>query len=298
MGDGTSATREERIGIRKMYKLFINGAFVRSESGRSTPLWNGKEFQANIAQASRKDLRNAVTAARSAQVRWWAMDPQLRGLTIYRLGEMLEARRSEYIDALAASTEGDVRSARDEVDAAIDRVVWYAGWCDKYSALLSSNNPVAGPHFNCSTPEPMGVVAMLAPQTPLFLGAVSVLLPALVAGNAVILLASERDPRPAIALAEAVALSDIPPGVVNVLSGYRSEIAPAMAKHDGIEGIAAPREDLERWNEIERESAASIKRIRAFPVRRAQEYFGERAQSLDAIADFCEIKTIWHPVGF
>ena len=298
MGDGTSATREERIGIRKTYKLFIDGAFARSESGRSAPLWNGKEFRGNIAQASRKDLRNAVTAARAAQARWWSMDPQLRGLTIYRLGEMLESRRAEYIAAIAEGGDGDARSAGAEVDTAIDRVVWYAGWCDKYAALLSSRNPVAGPHFNCSTPEPMGVVAILAPQMPLFLGALSVLLPPLVAGNAVILLASERDPRPAIALAEAVALSDIPPGVVNVLTGYRDEIAPAMAKHDGIEAIACAREDLERWNEIERESAASIKRIRTFPTRRAEEYFEERAQSLDAIADFCEIKTIWHPVGF
>uniref|UniRef100_E6Q2H4 Putative ly membrane-anchored aldehyde dehydrogenase protein n=1 Tax=mine drainage metagenome TaxID=410659 RepID=E6Q2H4_9ZZZZ len=298
MGDGTTATREQRIGVRKMYKLFINGAFVRSESARSTPLWDGKTFQANIAQASRKDLRDAVTAARAAQVRWWTQDPQLRGLTIYRLGEMLEARRSEYIDAIAASAGPDAPSARDEIDIAIDRVVWYAGWCDKYSALLSSRNPVAGPHFNCSTPEPMGVVGILAPQAPLFLGALSTLLPPLVAGNAVILLASERDPRPAILLAEAIALSDIPPGVVNVLTGFRSELGPAMAKHDGIEAIACAREDLTEWSEIERESAAAIKRIRAFPLHRAVDYFSDRAQSLDAIAEFCEIKTIWHPAGF
>ncbi|NNM98382.1 MAG: aldehyde dehydrogenase family protein [Candidatus Eremiobacteraeota bacterium] len=297
MGDST-ATDERRVGVRKMYKLFINGAFVRSESARSTPLWDGKAFQANIAQASRKDLRDAVTAARTAQIRWWAQDPQLRGLTIYRLGEMLEARRSEFIDAIAASTERDAPSARNEVDIAIDRVLWYAGWCDKYSALLSSKNPVAGPHFNCSTPEPMGVVGILAPQAPLFLGAITALLPPLVAGNAVILLASERDPRPTVALAEAIALSDIPPGVVNVLTGFRSELAPAMAKHDGIEAIACTREDLSEWSEIERESAHSIKRIRAFPLHHAADYFSERAQSLDAIADFCEIKTIWHPTGF
>ncbi|MDH2910663.1 MAG: aldehyde dehydrogenase family protein [Candidatus Eremiobacteraeota bacterium] len=298
MGDGTAATREQRIGVRKMYKLFINGRFVRSESARSTPLWDGKAFQANIAQASRKDLRDAVTAARAAQVRWWEQDPQLRGLMIYRLGEMIEARRSEYIDAIAASLERDTPSASEEVDLAIDRVVWYAGWCDKYSALLSSMNPVAGPHFNCSTPEPMGVVGILAPQAPLFLGALTALLPPLVAGNSVIILASERDPRPAVALAEAIALSDIPAGVVNVLTGFRSEIGPAMAKHDGLEAIACAREDLAQWSEIERESAAAIKRIRAFPLHHAADYFGDRAQSLEAIAEFCEIKTIWHPTGF
>jgi len=281
-----------------MYKLFINGAFVRSESARSTPLWDGKEFLANIARASRKDLREAVTAARAAQVRWWALDPQLRGLMLYRLGEMLEARRSEYIEAVGASPERDTPSAREEIDLAIDRVLWYAGWCDKYSALLSSRNPVAGPHFNCSTAEPMGVVGILAPQSPIFLGALSALLPPLVAGNAVVLLASERDPRPAVALAEAIALADIPPGVINVLTGFRSEIGPAMAKHDGIEAIACAREDLAQWSEIERESAAAIKRILAFPLRRAADYFNESAQSLDAIADFCEIKTIWHPTGF
>ncbi len=298
MAEESTATREQRVDVRKMYKLFINGAFVRSESGRSTPLWDGRAFLANIAQASRKDLRDAVTAARAAQSRWWAQDPQLRGLMLYRLGEMLEARRSEYIALLTEGNGNDLRSAREEIDVAIDRVIWYAGWCDKYSALLSSRNPVAGPHFNCSTPEPMGVVGILAPQAPLFLGTITSLLPPLVAGNATVLLASERDPRPAIALAEAIALSDIPSGVVNVLTGFRNEIAPAMAKHDGIEAIACCREDLAAWGEIERESAASIKRIRPFELERAVDYMHDRAQSLDGIADFCEIKTIWHPVGF
>ncbi len=297
MGEETAVARERRVDVRKMYKLFINGAFVRSESARSTPLWDGRAFLANIAQASRKDLRDAVTAARAAQGRWWAQDPQLRGLMLYRLGEMIEARRSEYIDLLSGGDGTDIRSARAEIDSSIDRVLWYAGWCDKYSALLSSKNPVAGPHFNCSTPEPMGVVGILAPQSPLFLGIISTLLPPLVAGNAIVLLASERDPRPAIALAEAIALSDIPSGVVSILTGFRSEIGPAMAKHDGIEAIACGREDLAQWGEIERESAASIKRIRPFEIDRAADYFNDRAQSLDSIADFCEIKTIWHPVG-
>ncbi|MGC8484217.1 MAG: aldehyde dehydrogenase family protein [Candidatus Baltobacteraceae bacterium] len=298
MGDDATATRDRRVEVRKMYKLFINGTFVRSESARSTPLWDGRAFLANIAQASRKDLRDAVTAARTAQSRWWAQDPQLRGLMLYRLGEMLEARRPEYLALLSEGTGGNARAAREEIDTAIDRVVWYAGWCDKYSALLSSRNPVSGPHFNCSTPEPIGVVGILAPQSPLFLGIISAMLPPLVAGNATVVLASERDPRPASALAEAIALSDIPPGVVNVLTGFRSEIAPAMAKHDGIEAISCSREDLAQWEEIERESAASIKRIRPFEVESAGDYFSERAQSLDGIAEFCEIKTIWHPVGF
>ncbi len=297
MGEESTVTHEPRVDVRKMYKLFINGAFVRSESARSTPLWDGRAFLANIAQASRKDLRDAVTAARTARGRWWAQDPQLRGLMLYRLGEMLEARRSEYIELLCAGNGSDLRAARAEIDRSIDRVLWYAGWCDKYSALLSSKNPVAGPHFNCSTPEPMGVVGILAPQSPLFLGVISTLLPPLVAGNATVLLASERDPRPAIALAEAIALSDIPAGVVNVLTGFRSEIGPAMAKHDGIEAISCSREDLAQWGEIERESAASIKRIRPFEIERSADYFSESAQSLDDIADFCEIKTIWHPVG-
>jgi len=272
-----------RLDVRKMYKLFINGTFVRSESGRSYPLWDGKNFQGNIARASRKDLRDAVSAARVAQPRWWALAPQLRGLMLYRLAEMLE---------------GIPGIPEDEIARAIDRVLWYAGWCDKYGALLSSRNPVAGPHFNCSTPEPMGVVALLAPERPSLLGTLSELLPILVAGNAAIAIASESDPRSAVALAEAVALSDIPPGTVSVLTGFHSELAPAIAKHDAIAAIAFSGADRERWEMLGRESAASIKRLRPFRVARDSEYFDDTAESLDAIADYSEIKTIWHPAGF
>lgn len=279
-----------------MYKLFINGAFVRSESGRSDPIWDGKEFGANIARASRKDARDAVVAARAAQPKWWKTPPGTRGLVLYRLAEMLEARADELTARLSEALGLSKADAQTEVAASIDRTVWYAGWCDKYGALLSTRNSVAGPHLNYSGAEPTGVVAVLAPDRPALLGLVSVLLPPIVAGNSVVILASERDPRTAVVFAEALATSDLPAGVANVLTGYRSEIGPVLAKHMDVNAIAFEAGIGEIAEIIERESAENVKRVRVFPQRTRAQWFDD-GQSLDAIAEFCEIKTIWHPAG-
>jgi acyl-CoA reductase-like NAD-dependent aldehyde dehydrogenase len=286
-----------RVAVRKMYKLYINGAFVRSESGRSDPLWDGKEFGANIARASRKDARDAVVAARVAQRNWWSMAPSARGLVIYRLAEMMESRRDELVLRIREGAEVAQTEADREVSAAIDRTIWYAGWCDKYAALLSTRNPVAGPHFNFSSAEPMGVVALLAPDRPSLLGLVSTLLPPLVAGNAVVALASERDPRTAIVFAEALATSDVPAGVVNILTGYRSEIAPVLAKHMDVDALALQADEMQLYDLAAREASANVKRVRLYPSRTRDDWHAPEAQSLDLIEAFIEIKTIWHPAG-
>ncbi|HZT11781.1 MAG TPA: aldehyde dehydrogenase family protein [Candidatus Baltobacteraceae bacterium] len=281
-----SKTERNRLAVRKMYKLFVNGAFVRSESGRSDAVWDGKEFGANVARGSRKDVRDAVAAARAAQSKWWKTTPGTRGLILYRLAEMLEARRAE----LAEHTLDE-----REVDAAIDRAVWYAGWCDKYNALLSTRNPVSGPHLNFSTAEPMGVVGILAPDEPPLLALVSVLLPPVVAGNAVVAVASEKDPRTAVVFAEAVATCDMPAGVVNIITGYRSELAPVLAKHMDVNALSFV--DGEQTAPLQQLAAQNVKRTRVLPPRSRREWFADSAQSLDDIAAYSEIKTIWHPAG-
>jgi acyl-CoA reductase-like NAD-dependent aldehyde dehydrogenase len=280
-----------------MYKLYINGAFVRSESGRSDPLWDGKQFCANVARASRKDARDAVVAARVAQRGWWDMAPSARGLVLYRLAEMMESRRDELVLRVREGCDLAHSDADREVSAAIDRTIWYAGWCDKYAALLSARNPVAGPHFNFSTAEPMGVVALLAPDRPSLLGLVSVVLPAIVAGNAVVALASERDPRTAVVFAEAVATSDVPAGVVNVLTGYRNEIGPVLAKHMDVDAFALQGDEMQLCEIAAREGAANVKRVRTYPAWTRAEWHEQQAQSLGLIETFSEIKTIWHPAG-
>lgn len=280
-----------------MYKLFINGEFVRSESGRSDPLRDGKDFAANIARASRKDARDAVVAARAGQRAWWKAPPGTRGLVLYRLAEMMEARRTELTERVREGSECSTSEATAEVTAAIDRAIWYAGWCDKFGALLSTRNPVGGPHFNFSTPEPMGVVAVLAPDEPVLLGLVSTALPPIVAGNAVVVVASEKDPRTAVVFAEAVATSDLPAGVFNLLTGSRAEVGPVLAKHMDVNAISYDAADVELATELERDAAENVKRARPRIERNGKEWFSGDAQSLDDIEAFSEIKTIWHPAG-
>ena len=262
-----------RLPVRKTYKLFVGGAFPRSESGRTYEA----EGQ-NVARASRKDVRDAVVAARKAQPKWASATAYNRGQVIYRLAEMMEARAAD----LAA-----VCSGRDEVEAAIDRVVWYAGWADKLAQVLGSSNPVSGPYFNFTVPEPTGVVAVLAPDEPALGGVVSRIVPAIVGGNAVVAVASERHPLAAIELAEAIATSDVPPGVVNVLTGFRQELAPTLAGHMDVNAIDVTGADGQA-PELEELAAANVKRV----VR------GDAAsQSPWDIAAFLELKTIWHPIG-
>jgi acyl-CoA reductase-like NAD-dependent aldehyde dehydrogenase len=259
--------------VRKTYKLFLGGGFPRSESGRTYEA----EGQ-NVARASRKDVRDAVVAARKAQPKWAGATAYNRGQVIYRLAEMMETR----VGDLAA-----VCSGRKEVEAAIDRVVWYAGWADKLAQVLGSSNPVSGPYFNFTVPEPTGVVAVLAPEEPPLGGLVSRLVPALVGGNAVVAVASEHHPLAAIELAEAIATADVPGGVVNVLTGFRSELAPVLAGHMDVNALDVTGADGQTA-ELERLAAANVKRVVKGSVD---------GQSPWDVAAFLELKTIWHPIG-
>lgn len=288
---------ESRLAVRKMYKLYINGAFVRSESGHSDPIWDGATFGSNVARASRKDARDAVVAARAAQPKWASLAPGTRGLILYRLSEMLESRQNEFIARLREGSKLTETDARKEVAAGIDRALWYAGWCDKFAALLSTRNPVGGPHFNFSSAEPMGVVALLAPDEPAFLGLLSIILPPLVAGNALVVLASQKDPRIAITLAEALATSDLPGGVINILTGHRSEVASHLARHMDVNALGFSDSDSTFTTDMQRFAAENVKRTRVWPKRSRSDWFDEASQSLDDIASYCEIKTIWHPAG-
>ncbi len=261
-----------RLPVRKTYKLFVGGGFPRSESGRTYEA----EGQ-NVARASRKDARDAVRAARAAQPAWGAATAYNRGQVLYRLAEMMEAR----VDGLASACSG-----RAEVESAIDRVVWYAGWADKLSQVLGGANPVAGPYFNFTIPEPTGVVAVVAPDGPPLDGLVARIVPALVGGNAVVALASEARPLAAIELSEAVATSDLPGGVLNVLTGLRDELAPVLAAHMDVNAIDLTGADG-GVAELERLAADNVKRV----VRARSE------QSPWEIGAFLELKTVWHPAG-
>jgi acyl-CoA reductase-like NAD-dependent aldehyde dehydrogenase len=280
----------DRIAVRKTYKLYINGAFVRSESGRTDPI--GGE---NVARGSRKDIRDAVVAARAAHEKWSAQTPSNRGLVLYRLAEMLEARAESLTAQLVEGGTVDATEARREVDAAIDRTVWYAGWCDKYVALASSRNPVSGPHFNASTTEPSGIVAAIAPDEPALLGLVTATIPALVSGNAVIAVASERDPRTAIAFAECLATSDLPGGTCNIITGKRDELGPVLAGHmdvDGLISIGAGAAAETAWGEL---AADSVMRTSFEPAAERAAWYGDRYDTLERVLAFTELKTIWHP---
>ena len=262
-----------RLPVKKTYKLFIGGGFPRSESGRSYEA----EGQ-NVARASRKDARDAVVAARKAQPGWAGATAYNRGQVLYRLAEMMEARTTD----LAA-----VCSGKKEVEAAIDRVVWYAGWADKLAQVIGASNPVSGPYFNFSVPEPTGVVAVLAPDEPALGGLVARLAPVIVSGNAAVVVASETHPLAAIELAEAIATSDLPGGVVNILTGLREELAPVLAGHMDVNAIDLTGADGQA-PELERLAADNVKRV----VRGAAD-----EQSPWTIASFLEIKTVWHPIG-
>jgi acyl-CoA reductase-like NAD-dependent aldehyde dehydrogenase len=291
-------TRETlRLDVRKTYKLYVNGAFVRSESGRSDVVGGGTDDSANVARASRKDLRDAAVAARAAFARWSGMTPINRGLVLYRLAEMMDARRAEFVERLRLGMKADEALALRETTAAIDRTLWYAGWCDKYAAVLSSRNPVAGPYYNYSTPEPMGIVGVVAPDEPSLLGLVSALVPPLVSGNTVVAIASELDPRTAIIFAECLATCDLPAGAANVLTGRRIEIAPHLARHMDVNALLTYGLDAPFAAELERLAADNLKRTRMRGAGSPPEWFAAEAQDLEHVATFVETKTIWHPAG-
>jgi acyl-CoA reductase-like NAD-dependent aldehyde dehydrogenase len=262
-----------RLPVKKTYKLYIGGEFPRSESGHTYEA----EGQ-NVARASRKDVRDAVRAARGAFPKWSGMTAYNRGQVLYRVAEMIEARTAEF---------ADLSTGREEVERAVDRIVWYAGWTDKLAQVLGSSNPVAGPYFNFTVPEPTGVVAVVAPDDPPLLGLVSRVIPALTGGNAVVALASETRPLAAIEFAEALATSDVPPGAVNLLTGRRSELAPWLASHMDVNAIDLTGADGDS-PDLERAAAENVKRV----VRGKPD-----GQSPWEIASFLELKTVWHPVG-
>jgi acyl-CoA reductase-like NAD-dependent aldehyde dehydrogenase len=273
-----AVAERSRLTVRKTYKLYIGGTFPRSESGR-TYLVDGD----NVALASRKDARDAVAAARKAQPKWAGATAYNRGQVLYRIAEMVEARRAEFV-ALGVPAA--------EVDAAIDRWVWYAGWSDKIAQVTGGANPVAGPYFNLSAPEPTGVVGIVAPAS--FLGLVSVIAPAIVTGNTVVVLAP--GPQAAVTLAEVLATSDVPGGVVNILTGRPAETAPWLASHDDVNALDLTGVDeAEFATELERSAAGTLKRVLRAP-----------AEGIDFTADpglrpitaFLETKTVWHPKGF
>jgi acyl-CoA reductase-like NAD-dependent aldehyde dehydrogenase len=282
-----------RIAVRKTYKLYIGGAFPRSESGRSYLVTDHRGgFLANAALASRKDARDAVTAARKALPGWSGATAYNRGQVLYRVAELMEGRRAQFVAELRAAEGLSAAKAEASVDAAIDRWVWYAGWPDKIAQVHGSSNPVAGPYFNFSLPEPTGVVAVLAPARAPLLGFVSVVAPAIVSGNTVVVVASERYPLPAISLSEVLATSDVPGGVVNVLTGRLAEIAPWLASHMDVNAIDLAGADDALAGDLAVAATDNLKRV----VRLADGDWS-RTPSLDRMLDYLETKTVWHPAG-
>jgi len=295
----------ERLVIPKTYKLYIGGKFPRSESGRTYEVTDSiGGFLANAARASRKDARDAVVAARSAFAGWSSAAAYNRGQVLYRIAELLEGRRDQFIAEVAAG-EGVSRSRSEaQVDKAIDTWVWYAGWADKYAQVAGNGNPVAGPYFNLSTPEPTGVVAAIAPQSPpksgasagerdsghpgvSLLGLVSVIAPALVSGNTVVVVADESAPLPAVSLAEILATSDVPGGVVNILTGSPAEIAPWLAGHADVNALDLAGAESIGWIDLQVTAAVTLKRV--LPPE-----YGIPAPSLERIVALTELKTVWH----
>jgi acyl-CoA reductase-like NAD-dependent aldehyde dehydrogenase len=290
------AAQAGRIAVRKTYKLYIGGAFPRSESGRSFAVTGaGGGFLANAALASRKDARDAVVAARKAFPGWSGATAYNRGQVLYRVAEVLEGRRVQFADEVRLAAGGSHKSAFAEVDAAVDRWVWYAGWADKLAQVRGGANPVAGPYFNFSLPEPTGVVAVLAPQDSPLLGLVSVLAPAIVSGNAVVVVASEKYPLPAVTLAEVLATSDVPGGVVNLLTGRAAEIAPWLASHMDVNAIdlaGALDAPGALADDLAVAAAENLKRVVRLPV---SDWTAE--PGLDRMIATLETKTVWHPLG-
>ena len=288
-----ASASSERVAVRKTYKLYIGGAFPRSESGRSYPVRDtAGNLLAHAAQASRKDVRDAVTAARKALAGWSGATAYNRGQILYRIAEMLEGRRDQFVAEVAVAEGISAAAAAAQVDAAIDRWVWYAGWTDKYAQVTGSSNPVAGPYFNFSTPEPTGVVGIVAPQDSSLLGFVSVVAPAIATGNTVVVIASSDRPLPVVSMSEALATSDLPGGVINILTGSAAELAPWLASHRDVNAI-----DL---TGIEPAKRVALAQAAADNVKRVYSPAGFDPQAepgIGRLGAFVETKTVWHPTG-
>ncbi len=289
-----------RIPVAKTPKVYVGGAFIRSESGRTFPIYeDGKEdgkFFANIPQCTRKDLRNAVEAAAKAGPAWAKRTPYNRGQILYRLGEMLESRGDEMADAIGRAGGRSRRDAEKEVAASVDRLIYYAGWADKYAQVIGNTNPVAGPFFNFTVPEPMGIIGVIASDSDPLLGLISQIAPVIVSGNVVVALASETQPYPAIVLGEMLATSDLPGGVVNLLTGFRRELLPTFATHTHIRGVSAVVSADER-KELALGAADSVKRVRTRKAEEKLDWYSEKSHGVYDIGDFIEFKTTWHPIG-
>jgi acyl-CoA reductase-like NAD-dependent aldehyde dehydrogenase len=285
---------ENRVAVAKTYKLYIGGAFPRSESGRSYPVVDAKgAFLANAAQGSRKDARDAVAAARKAFPGWSGATAYNRGQVLFRVAEVLEGRREQFAAEVAACEGVAAKKAQSLVDAAIDRWVWYAGWTDKVATVLGASNPVAGPYFSFSVPEPTGVVAVLAPQQSSLLGLISVVAPVIATGNTAVVVTSQDRPLPAVTLAEVLATSDLPGGVVNVLTGRTAEIAPWLASHADVNAVDLTGAPESTRADLERAAAGTVKRV--LRARPAEDF--TREPDLARLRAFLELKTVWHPIG-
>jgi acyl-CoA reductase-like NAD-dependent aldehyde dehydrogenase len=286
-----------RVDVRKTYKLFIGGQFPRSESGYSYVVEDSKgRFVANAAKASRKDARDAVVAARSAVKDWSGRTAYNRAQIVYRVAEIMEDRRPQFVEAVRQSEGLTAARANAVVDASIDRLVWYAGWADKITQVVGNANPVAGPFFNLSTPEPTGVVAVVAPEESSLLGLVSVVAPVIVTGNVAIVMSSYSRPLPAVTFAEVLATSDVPGGVVNILTGDAAQTAPWLAAHMDVNaidltGIAG---NAELATSLERDAAENLKRVRRAPDAEPDWTADPGTAAMTA---FLETKTVWHPIG-
>jgi acyl-CoA reductase-like NAD-dependent aldehyde dehydrogenase len=283
-----------RLAVPKTYKLYIGGKFPRSESGRVYEVVGAKgAFLANAAKASRKDARDAVVAARAAQGGWAGSTAYNRGQVLYRIAELLEGRRAQFVDEIVQSEGVSVAAASAQVDDAIDRWVWYAGWADKYVQASGNANPVSGPYFNISVPEPTGVVAIVAPQgAGSLIGFVSAVAPPLVAGNTVVVIANESMPLSAISLSEVLATSDVPGGVVNVLTGSPAEIAPWLASHADVNALDLVGAGALDWVDLQIMAADTLKRV--LPPENGPD---AATPALDRITAFTETKTVWHTKG-
>ncbi|HEV2018433.1 MAG TPA: aldehyde dehydrogenase family protein [Gemmatimonadaceae bacterium] len=297
-----------RIPVTKTPKVYVGGQFIRSESGRVFPIQKKTTRNAhagptghagllgNIPQCTRKDLRNAVEAAAKAGPDWAHRTPYNRGQIIYRLAEMLESRSGEIAESLVISGAATKAAAAKEVSASVDRLIYYAGWSDKYEQVLGNTNPVAGPFFNFTVAEPMGIVGIIAADSAPLLGLLSQIAPVIVAGNTCVCLASQEFPYPAIVLGELLAVSDLPGGVVNILTGFRKELVPTFATHTHIRGLNAIVNQEEK-KQLQLGAAESIKRVRARKRDDEFDWADDQSQSVYEIRDFIEFKTTWHPIG-
>ncbi|HEX8412166.1 MAG TPA: aldehyde dehydrogenase family protein [Thermoanaerobaculia bacterium] len=286
-----------RLAVRKTYKLFINGEFPRTESGRFYAVTGkGGELLANACRGSRKDLRNAVVAARKAFGGWAGKTAYNRGQILYRIAEVCESRAAELVEELRRQGS-PAAEARREVESVIDRWVYYAGWSDKYTQMFGSVNPVAGPYYNFTVPEPTGVIGVIAPEQPSLLGLVSRIAPAIVGGNTVVAVTSEKQPLAAVTMGEVFETSDVPAGVVNLLSGIKSELVPWMAAHMDVNAIDTTGVASEAIATVQKTAAENVKRVVHFDAAGIGWDDQRRSQGPYAIFDFQESKTVWHPIG-